>query len=135
MTEKSILVVEDEREIASGYCSALREVSMKVLTASSGQDALLKIRNQTFHLLVCDLKMPKLSGDRLIHILRSDPLYIQTPIIMASAFIDSAVVSSFGHDKRLRFLVKPVRGSQLVKVALEMLDRPAPTEAAQPLKS
>src|SRR4029077_5107634 len=58
----SILVVEDEAQLASAVVEALRDAGYLVQHAPDGQDALNSVKAQPFDLVICDLKMPRLDG-------------------------------------------------------------------------
>jgi signal transduction histidine kinase len=58
----SILVVEDETALASAVIEALRDAGYVVQHAADGEDALAKIETESFDLVLCDLKMPRLDG-------------------------------------------------------------------------
>lgn len=64
----NILIVDDEEEIRNLLSEMLNEFlefPVTILEAQDGQEALAKIRNQKFHLIITDLKMPKLDGQGL----------------------------------------------------------------------
>lgn len=76
----NILVIDDEEEVRKLVVEMLNEflqLPLSVLEAEDGQEALGKIRNQKFHLIITDLKMPKLDGQGMF---KSLP-YIEIPFI------------------------------------------------------
>lgn len=65
---RDILVVEDDpavREMIVYSLSKIKQVR-RVLFAENGVDAMLKIRNQKFLMIVVDLNMPKMDGLTLV---------------------------------------------------------------------
>jgi DNA-binding NtrC family response regulator len=58
----SILVVDDESTIQEAIGSALREDGYQVDTADSGEEALRRLAQQEFDVVLSDLKMPGLTG-------------------------------------------------------------------------
>jgi CheY-like chemotaxis protein len=58
----SVLVVEDEEALASAIGEALQDAGMKVDIAGDGEDALARIRGGRYDTVICDLKMPRVSG-------------------------------------------------------------------------
>ena len=58
----SILVVEDEAALASAVVDALRDAGYVVEHAADGEEALAKVNDAAFDLVICDLKMPRLDG-------------------------------------------------------------------------
>ena len=66
--EYKVLIVDDDSDIVdliAGFIGQHKFIT-KVLTASDGRDALRKIENQLFDLVITDLNMPHLSGKELI---------------------------------------------------------------------
>jgi CheY-like chemotaxis protein len=61
----SILIVDDEPEVASLLAEILEEDAHRVETAYNGVTALDKLRDGTYDLIVSDLKMPHLDGPGL----------------------------------------------------------------------
>ena len=58
----SVLVVEDEEALASAIGEALQDAGMKVDIAGDGEDALARVRGGRYDTVICDLKMPRVSG-------------------------------------------------------------------------
>ena len=58
----SILVVDDEAALASAVTDALRDAGYVVEHAADGEEALARIKAQSFDAVICDLKMPRLDG-------------------------------------------------------------------------
>ena len=87
-----ILVVDDEKEIRTLLARALGEMGgFSVEVAETGEEALQKIENALFDLVLVDLKLPSMDGLQLItEILKSKP-QILTVLLTGHATIDSAV--------------------------------------------
>ena len=58
----SILVVEDEAALATAVMDALHDAEYLADWAADGEQALAKVKAQSYDLVICDLKMPKLDG-------------------------------------------------------------------------
>ena len=58
----NILVVEDEKSLELLYKLELTEEGYNVLSASTGEDALLILDRENIDLVILDLKLPKMSG-------------------------------------------------------------------------
>jgi DNA-binding NtrC family response regulator len=61
----SILIVDDEPEVASILAEILAEDDHRVDTADNGIEALDKLRDGAYDLIISDLKMPHLDGPGL----------------------------------------------------------------------
>jgi len=90
--ENKILVVDDEKEIRDFLQKALSRIgNFHVELATSGEDALQKIKKESFDLVLTDLKMPKMDGLQLMtEIARSKP-EILTMMMTGHGTIDSAL--------------------------------------------
>jgi len=62
---KAVLVVDDEPEITSLLAEVLSAQGCRVETASNGMEALRKLQEQAFDVIVSDLRMPEMDGPGL----------------------------------------------------------------------
>lgn len=69
---KTVLLVEDEEELLDLFGAALKENGYQVLPASTGDEALILIREcaSSIDLLVADVVLPHVSGIALAHKLK-----------------------------------------------------------------
>jgi CheY-like chemotaxis protein len=67
----SILVVDDEPDVAEAIQSVLEHAGFVVVTANSAQSGLAAIEQQSFDVVVTDIIMPKVNGLELIRRLRT----------------------------------------------------------------
>jgi len=80
-----ILVVEDEEDIAELIRYNLTAEGYRVSCAGSGEDAIRLIRSEPVDLVVLDIMLPGISGIKVAQTLRSDPKYLNLPLIMLTA--------------------------------------------------
>lgn len=74
MAQQKILIVDDEKGIRDLFAKALAEEGYSVATAKDGRDGLKKARAQTFHLILIDLRMPKMGGvNAIMEMKRANP--------------------------------------------------------------
>lgn len=78
-----ILVVEDERRVASFLARSLREQAFAVDVAATGQQALAAAHATEYDLIVLDLRLPDLDGLEVCRRLRRSG--VETPILMLTA--------------------------------------------------
>jgi signal transduction histidine kinase len=64
-TQRSILVVDDEPEIRDALAEILKGAQHRVVTASSGREALERMAAETFDVILTDIRMPDLDGRAL----------------------------------------------------------------------
>ena len=116
----TILVVDDDREMANLLCDVLREAGYNVLSANSGSEALAQVREDCPDLLVSDVRMSGMSGHELQSELHD--LVPDLPVVIITAFgsIQSAVESM----KRgaADYITKPFRNDQLLVTVARVLE-------------
>lgn len=113
MSDTKILVVDDAPDIREILEVVLSEY-YKVVTASSGKEAVDKIRLENPALVVLDFNLPDTTGVEVCKEIRKDPLFLHLPIIMLTgraethakvegldAGVDDYVVKPFNADELL----------------------------------
>ena len=81
---KAILIVDDEKNLLKLYEKEFAEEGYRVITASSGSEALQKIQKDPFDLVILDIRMPDLNGvETLKKIMESTS---KIPVILNSAY-------------------------------------------------
>jgi CheY-like chemotaxis protein len=116
MIEKKILVVDDEKTTRVLLEKTISELGYRVELACSAKDALDKIKNQDFQLIITDLKMPEIDGVELCRQIRSENL--EAVIYALSGYLgefEPEQLQNIGFDGHLS---KPVDGTVL-KRAIE----------------
>jgi len=107
-----ILVVEDDKKIASFIVQGLKQNGFAVDHCPDGEEALLMARSAPYDTAVVDIMLPKLDGLSLIQKLRSEKLSLPVLILSAKASVDDRVkgLQAGGDD----YLVKPFAFSELL---------------------
>ena len=78
-----LLLVEDERKVASFIARSLRENSYTVDVAESGEKALGLVTRLNYDLVLLDIRLPRLSGVEVCREIREAGL--ETPVLMLTA--------------------------------------------------
>src|SRR5204863_41131 len=127
-----ILVVEDDKKIASFVVNGLKQSGFAVDHAPDGEDALFRAQTIAYDAAVVDLMLPKLDGLGLIQQLRRAGVRIPILILSAKASVDDRVrgLQSGGDD----YLTKPFAFSELLARIQALIRRanqtPEPTRLA-----
>ncbi len=79
---KTILIAEDDELLARMYERGLTLAGGKVILAGDGEQALAKLAETKFDLLLLDLMMPKLNGYEVLRWVRSNPATKDLPVII-----------------------------------------------------
>ena len=90
MAKTQILIVEDEEALATLLDYNLRKEGYGTMTASDGDEALLKIEDAQPDLVVLDWMLPNISGIEICRRLRSRPETKNIPVIMLTARSEEA---------------------------------------------
>lgn len=122
-TPKSILVVDDEKDLIELVAYNLKKEGFQIDAASDGEAALAKIRKGSYDLLILDLMLPGIQGMDLCRILRNEPKTASLPIIMLTAKgeeVDRVLGLEMGADD---YITKPFSPRELIARVKAVLRR------------
>ena len=89
LTDIKILIVEDEKNISNAERKYLEVEGFQVDQAFDGQEAITMINTTDYSLIILDLMLPKVSGEKVMEVIRSR---IETPVIMVTAKVDESEI-------------------------------------------
>lgn len=121
MTQRTILVVDDEPFICRSLTFVLRKDNYRVLEARNGEEALAAIREHKPDLVFLDVMMPKLNGFQVTEKVRADRALDTVKIILLTAKgqeCDREVGKTAGAND---YLTKPFSPSKILDRARAML--------------
>jgi two-component system, OmpR family, response regulator len=127
-----ILVVEDDKKIASFVVNGLKQNGFAVDHADDGEAGLIKAQTFSYDAAIVDLMLPRLDGLSLIQELRSKKSQMPVLILSAKASVDDRVrgLQAGGDD----YLTKPFAFSELLARIQALIRRathtPEPTRLA-----
>ncbi len=133
LSNRRLLVVDDNatnRLILQKHASSW---GMSVSTAASGKEALQRIEQERFDLMILDMQMPEMDGVTLAQEIRKLPSADGTPLIMLTSLgrkPEGAESLAFS-----AFLSKPIKTSQLYNSVCEALAEHPSAEPAAPQKT
>src|SRR5437763_2657116 len=111
---KKYLVVDDNRAIAENVAEILRDHGADVTIADGGPQALQLARRSRFDALVTDMRMPVMSGARLVHeVRRVDP---GLPAIVVTAYTGENDLAAAREEGLLAVLGKPAPIERLLEL-------------------
>ncbi len=76
----SILLIEDERQVAESICAGLP--NHRIIVAESGDEGLDKISRDTFDLVLLDLRLPRMNGFEVLHALKENAALAHIPVVV-----------------------------------------------------
>jgi DNA-binding response OmpR family regulator len=101
----AVLIVDDERNIRLTLSLALEALNISVDTASTGEEALQKLQEKSFKLMLLDLKLPGMDG---LEVLRQvSEKYPELMVIMITAYGSVEVAVEAMRIGAVDFLQKP----------------------------
>jgi two-component system chemotaxis response regulator CheY len=125
MAKRRCLLVEDSPTMRQLIVFALKRVpDLEIVEASDGVDALKKLPDGTFDLILTDINMPIMDGLKLISLMKNNPLYRDIPIVVITtegAKEDREKGMALGARS---YITKPVQTNSLLKVVKEILPSP-----------
>jgi two-component system OmpR family response regulator len=125
-----LLVVEDDKKIASFVVNGLKQNGFAVDHCPDGEDGLMMARSVPYDAAVVDVMLPKLDGLSLVQMLRRDKIRTPVLILSAKATVDDRVkgLQAGGDD----YLVKPFAFSELLARVQALIRRS--TNASEPTR-
>ncbi|BHH84785.1 sigma-54-dependent transcriptional regulator [Desulforhopalus sp. 52FAK] len=131
--QKLVMVVDDEPDMLSMLQLVLKKkCDCRVITASSGIEALALLRDNSPDVVVSDIKMPDLDGLQLLQKIQAHDSAISVVIMTGYGTIDVAVQSL--KDGAYDFLQKPFEKDHIVRVVNNCIERTALLRTNQQLK-
>ncbi|HSL22596.1 MAG TPA: ATP-binding protein [Vicinamibacterales bacterium] len=115
------LVVEDEEALAVAVAEALSDAGFTVDRASDGEQALARVHERPYDVIVCDLKMPRVDGMTFYRTIVAEAPALAERIIFMTGDVAGTDAERFLDDTGCRWLAKPFRLSELLRVARGML--------------
>lgn len=116
---KKLLIVEDEELLCRVYSTTLIEHGYQVLTAHDGKTALELTKKEKPDLVVLDIKLPEMSGIKVLEEIRKiDP---QVPIIMATAYDSFKTDYEVWSGQVSDYIVKPIKLMELTEKIKKIL--------------
>lgn len=83
MTAK-LLLVEDSRYLRMATRQVLSDAGFIVVEAGDGEEALRSVRESEPDLIVLDMLLPRLGGERVLQALQQDPATASIPVVVVS---------------------------------------------------
>lgn len=118
-----IMVIDDSQTIRKTAETLLVKEGYAVITAVDGFEALSKVADQEPDLIFIDIMMPRLDGYQACALIKSNPRYAGTPVIMLSSkdgLFDRARGRIVGSDE---YLTKPFTRNELIGAVRSHLNR------------
>lgn len=116
MSQVSVLLIEDDEVFQSLVCNYLQQLDYRVDCAVTGREGIASCRRQLPDVILCDLKLPDISGLQVIQQLLSE--YSELPIIVVSASEQMSDIQDAVSLGAWDYLVKPIDSLNVINDAI-----------------
>lgn len=120
-----ILIVEDDANLREAVADTISLHGYQVVTADSGETAVVRLKEQPVDFIVSDVSMPGMSGHDLLDYVRQHHPQIPMLLVTAYAAVDRAVDAM--QKGAVDYLVKPFSPAQLI----ELIEQHTPTNSGK----
>jgi signal transduction histidine kinase len=116
----NILMVDDEPANLIALEAILEPLGQKLISATSGKDALRAVLNQDFAVILLDVQMPNMNGIETAALIRARERSRNTPIIFLTGAMKSAEMMFQGYSAgAVDYLMKPIE-TQILRAKVEV---------------
>jgi CheY-like chemotaxis protein len=129
----AVLLVDDEGCIRTSVSRVLVRAGYAVTLAASGAEALERVRAERYEAVICDLRMPGLSGIALFDQLQQAAPGLAGRILVASGDLSQPETTVFLERTRAPALLKPYAARDLLEALRRICAQPAGGSAAPPI--
>ena len=118
---RSVLVIDDDPDIAEIVCATAESLGRTCVVTSTAKQFLAALTPRT-SLILMDLRMPEVNGDRLMQQLAQQHCAAEIVLMSGAGRADMAAAESLGLALGLKIaglLAKPFRGAELRAVLMQ----------------
>ena len=112
---KTILVVEDELDLAQSFKEMFEQHGFVVNTVANGVAALKYVQNRDVDVILCDLKLPQLEGDMFYVSVEKVKPHLCDRFVFVTGMADNPKFQPFISRMEGRVLFKPVPFEKLLE--------------------
>lgn len=112
--ELKVLYVEDDLALREEVSLFLSDIFAVIDLATNGEEGLLKLAQNQYHLVITDIRMPVMDGIEMIEKIKE--LYPQQPILVTSAHNESEYLVKLINLGITHFITKPIQSDQILNV-------------------
>jgi diguanylate cyclase len=126
----TVLVIEDETSLRENLLTLLMREGFRTIAAANGSEGFQQAKAQKPAIVLCDIKMPGMSGYEVLQEMRQDPDTANLPFIFLSGQVEPGHIRqgmNLGADD---YLLKPFQPQELIAAIHSRLKRQALLAAA-----
>ena len=118
---KAVLVVDDDKQLASALQWILVDENYLVDVAYDGEEAVLKVKVHEYDVVICDLMMPRLRGDEFYFKAKELRPDLADRFIFITGFAAETDIHDFLAQTGIKHLAKPFKIDELISAVKELL--------------
>ena len=122
---KSILLLDDDIELADTLKALLESHNFVVTTVTNGVEGLREVMDLDFDVIICDMVMPSLPGDMFYLAVKKTKPHLCDRFLFITGHSQNPRVDAFLKQTNGLVLFKPVLRDELVPMIAEILNRTA----------
>jgi PAS domain S-box-containing protein len=120
VSQRTILIVDDEAEIREALSEILTGARHRVVTASSGREALQRMSAEHYDVILTDIRMPDLDGRALYHEIEKRWPGQGRRVVFITGDTLASTLREFASDSGRPVIEKPFLPSEVRRVVAEM---------------
>jgi CheY-like chemotaxis protein len=121
LDSQAVLIVEDETALASAMAESFSDAGFLVDRAGDGEEAMARLEGGHYDLIISDLKMPRMDGIQLFGALRERHPQMAKRIVFVTGDVIGTDAERFLADSGCRWLAKPFRLGELLRMARDVM--------------
>jgi two-component system NtrC family sensor kinase len=132
-SQRRLLIVDDEPGIVEVMKEVLRKAGYSIESASNGTEALARLVSQSYDLIISDLCMPEMGGEKFYRVLSERFPHLRQRIVFVTGDTVSPASRRFLDETRAPWLSKPFKICEIEKIVMATLrDGGCTAEPAMP---
>lgn len=121
MPDKTILIVDDEEELAENLGDLLEFEGYNVILTSTGEEALEKLAESVPDIILLDIQLPGISGIDVLRKAKSK--HPELPVVMVSASSQKGTSEQVGQLGAEAMVLKPYDQDELLELVAKLTRR------------
>jgi DNA-binding NtrC family response regulator len=113
MQKEKILVVDDDERMLKSIVNILMEKGYEPSIAKNGKEALMKIEDEFFNVLLLDIRLPDMTGIELLSLIKDTKPKMK--IIIITGYPDAKTAIDAVNKKADAYLIKPYNPNELLE--------------------
>jgi PAS domain S-box-containing protein len=122
-TQVSVLIIDDEPALLEVLARALSGQGYQVTVENEGNAALARLQQQSYDLIVCDIRLPGMSGGEIYHRVKEFNLRLAQRMLFITGDVVSPATREFLEQTGVPYLSKPFDLEHLLFRLSQMLEQ------------